>query len=109
MYNYLNIRTYINGKPGGTIFQRKSGVFNNVVPKVTKYFSFKTYETAENAYKEAQKFQIEKSKELSLTRNMYRKLPDGIYWNDDQNNFPETNNTQICKFFSQRNKRGKEE
>ena len=92
---------WINGKPGGTIFQRKSGgntnaynvVFNNVVPKLTKYFSFKSYETEENAYKEAQKFQVEKSKELSLTRNMYRKLPDGIYWNDDPNNFPETNNT----------------
>lgn len=96
-----NNMEWINGKPGGTIFQRKSGgnanaynvVFNNVEPKVTKYFSFKTYDGAENAYSEAKKFQVQKSNELGLTRNMYRKLPDDIYWNDNQNNFPLTKNT----------------
>ena len=96
-----NNMEWINGKPGGTIFQRKSGgnanaynvVFNNVEPKVTKYFSFKTYDGAENAYSEAKKFQVQKSNELGLTRNMYRKLPDDIYWNDDPKNFPVTKNT----------------
>lgn len=96
-----NKMEWTNGKPGGTIFQRKSGgnanaynvVFNNVEPKVTKYFSFKTYKTEENALKEAQQFQVEQSKTLGLTRNMYRKLPDDIYWNDNPNNFPLTNNT----------------
>lgn len=90
------------GKPGGALFQRKSGgknvnaynvVFNTVSPKISKYFSFKTYHTQELAYEAAVLFQIQKSAELGLTRNMYRKLPDGIYWNNDENNFPVTNNS----------------
>lgn len=89
------------GKPGGTIFQRKSGqqqgaynvVFNSVQPKVTKFFSFKTYGSEDEAYAAAVLFQVQKSLELGLTRNMYRKLPDGIYWKDDESNFPLTNNT----------------
>ena len=62
-------------------------------PKITKYLSFKTYKNEENALKETQQFQVEKSKELGLTRNMYRKLPDDIYWNDIPDNFPKTFNT----------------
>lgn len=86
------------GKVGGTIFQRKNlnsynVVFNNIHPKITKYFSFKTYRSLENAYIEAKKYQIEQSKELKQTRNMYRKLPNGIFWNNDPTNYPLTNNS----------------
>ena len=75
---------WINGKPGGTTFQRKNGnaynvVFNSVKPPVTKLFSFSKFESPEEAFKAAEEYRIEKSKELGLTRNMYRKLPDGSY------------------------------
>lgn len=93
---------WINGKPGGALFQRKSGnqnkcayyvVFNNTNPKMTKYFSFNTYGSEDEALIAAENFRRQKSLELGLTRNMYRRLPDDIYWNDDPSNFPKTKNT----------------
>lgn len=85
------------GKPGGTLFKRKDGNCWNVVfqkegKTISKTFSFKNYENEEEAYKEAKKFQIDKSKQLNLTKNMYRKLEDDTYWNNDKLNHPPISN-----------------
>lgn len=47
----------------------------------------------DNALKTAEEFRRQKSLELGLTRNMYRRLPDDIYWKDDPKNFPKTKNS----------------
>lgn len=77
---------WVNGKPGGTLFKRKNGKAYIVNMKnletcknESKLFSFSKYETPEEAFKTAKDYQIKRSKELNLTKNMYRVLEDGSF------------------------------
>lgn len=95
---YMEMK-WINGKSAGTILKRVENAYDvrfySVTPKIHRRFSVSLgkYRSDEDALHAAKEFQKKTSDELGLTRNMYRKLPDGIHWNDDESNFPVTKNT----------------
>lgn len=54
---------------------------------------FSIFETSEISKTKAIEYGIQWSFENEHTKNMIRRLPDGIYWKDDPKNEPVTNNT----------------
>lgn len=84
---------WMNGKVAGCIRKRGNSIEVAFRSRTSKNFNIPMYGSDENALQAAKEFQKRTSDELGLTKNRYRKLPDGIYWNDDESNFPLTQNT----------------
>ena len=57
-----------------------------------KMFSINEKMNEEGAMKSAMEYGINWSNMNGHTKNMIRRVPDGIYWKNDEKNYPKTNN-----------------
>ena len=66
--------------------------------QVSKSFALSGYDQSEEAASAAAlEYGRKWSDEHGHTRNQVRRLPDGVFWKDDPNNFPATHNTLEVK------------
>lgn len=85
------------GKPCGYVIVNEKTVFwrtNAKGKQVSKSFAIKNYD---NSVEKAKEIALEYGKKWSdehgYTKNQVRRLPEGIYWNNNETNSPVTQNT----------------
>lgn len=89
------------GKPCGYVLKKENTVFwrtNAKGKQISKSFALSHYNgSEEDAIAAALEYGKKWSDEHGYTRNQVRRLPDGIFWKDNPNNFPVTQNTLEVK------------
>lgn len=89
------------GKPCGYVLKKEKTVFwrtNAKGKQISKSFALSNYDGSEDqATAAALEYGKKWSDEHGYTRNQVRRLPDGIFWKDNPNNFPVTHNTLEVK------------